>query len=210
MHHARYSESSLPKHFQLKSIVREPIMHGCFQAGNNQVMIEFGKPNCQLLTSRKICSFLEPALRKFIQGLNPPGAYTGSSTWSFYMLGWALSSTHGEHLGVIKHLREVASERGHRCGWEQGHRCGLQRSTGWALRLSLWQGWDPGKSGHLSTGSRKWAVPVTLGLKLLQMQCFWHTETGSCLVSLNLEVSLSLRIMASDMHMGQYSPQSRS
>ena len=69
--------------------------------------------------SRKICSSLEPALRKFIQGLDPLGAYTGLSTWSFYMPGWALSSAHGERLGVIKHLREVASERGHRCGWVQ-------------------------------------------------------------------------------------------
>ena len=72
MHHAKHSESYLPRNFQLKSIVRKPIMHGCFRAGNNQVIIELGKPNCQPLTSQKDCSSLEPALHKFIQGLDPP------------------------------------------------------------------------------------------------------------------------------------------
>lgn len=47
-------------------------MHGCFRAGNNQVIIELGKPICQPLTSQKDCSSLEPALHKFIQGLDPP------------------------------------------------------------------------------------------------------------------------------------------
>ena len=134
------------------------------------------------------------------RGWTLQGIYTGSSTWSFYMPGWALTSMHVEHLGVIERLREAASE--------EGHRCGLWRSSGWALRRSLRQDWDPRKSGHLSSGSRKWAVPVKLGLKLLQMQFF--LSLGSCLVSLNLEVSLSLRIMASDMHISiRHSPGTR-
>lgn len=70
-HCAKHSESYLPRNFQL-SIVREPIAHGCFQAGNNQVTVEFGKPNCQPLTSQKDCSSLELALHEFIQRLGPP------------------------------------------------------------------------------------------------------------------------------------------
>lgn len=185
-------------------------MHGCFRAGNNQVMIEFGKPNCQLLASRKDLLFSGTCSAQVYPGAGP----SGGIHWLVHLV-----LLHAG-LGPEQHAWGAPGESSSIWGsgkWERSQMW-EEQATDVAFRDQLGGPWDwasdrvgdPGKSGHLSTGSRKWAVPVTLGLKLLQMQCFWHTETGSCLVSLNLEVSLSLRIMASDMHMGQYSPQSRS
>ena len=76
-------------------------MHGCFWDGNNKVSIDFGKPNCQLLTSLKDCSSLEPSLYKFIQRLSTPG----DTPWLIHLVllypglgpnqhGWEVSGIH--------------------------------------------------------------------------------------------------------------------
>lgn len=139
-------------------------MHGCFRAGNNQVMIEFGKPNCQLPDVRKICSFLN-----LFQEVYPGGWTLRGIHWLVHLVllqcwagPWAArmgSTWESSSIWGKWQVREVTDVEGSKAT-DVAFRDQLV-----ALRLSLWQGWDPGKSGHLSTGSRS-KVPVTLGLKL--------------------------------------------
>lgn len=84
-------------------------MHGCFRAGNNQVIIEFGKQICQPLTLQTDCTSLEPALHKFIQRLDPPR----DIPWLIHLVllhaglgpdqhGWGASGSHWESEGSSK------------------------------------------------------------------------------------------------------------
>lgn len=150
-------------------------MHGCFRAGNNQVMIEFGKPNCQLLTSRKICSFWNLLWAQFIQGLTLRGIH-----WPVHLVllhaglgpeqhAWGAPGSHCVVWGKWQ-VREVTDVEG------KGATQMWPSEINWVgPETEPLTGLRPRKNLPFEYWNRKWAVPVTLGLKLLQMQCFWHT-----------------------------------